>query len=140
MVESAMIFGGAPDQAALPIKIGQAVAVGRREMEVPVSLAIPSDAVTLVPLNGKQVAEVELRVVAMDARGGRAPMPVIPITLSADEAPKPGTFIRYDTKIRLRRMPQHPDGGHFRSSERQAAHRRGGRGAAGEIDGIRCSR
>lgn len=105
MVESAMIFGGAPDQAALPIKIGQPVAVGRREMEVPVSLAIPSDAVTLVPLNGKQVAEVELRVVAMDARGGRAPMPVVPVTLSADEAPKPGTFIRYDTKVRLRRMP-----------------------------------
>jgi VWFA-related protein len=105
MVESAMIFGGAPDQAALPIKIGQPVAVGRREMEVPVSLAIPSDAVTLVPLNGKQVAEVELRVVALDVKGGRAPMPVIPVTLTADEAPKPGTFIRYDTKIRMRRMP-----------------------------------
>lgn len=100
-----MLFGGAPDQAALPVKIGQPVAVGRREMEVPVSLAIPAEAVTMVPLNGKQVAEVELRVVAVDARGGRAPMPVIPVTLSADEAPKPGTFIRYDTRIRMRRMP-----------------------------------
>lgn len=105
MVESAMMFGGAPDQASLPMKVGQVVLSGRREMEVPISLAIPSEAVTLVPLNGKQVAEVELRVAALDARGGRAPMPVIPVTLSADEAPKPGTFIRYDTKIKLRRMP-----------------------------------
>ncbi|HEV2843875.1 MAG TPA: VWA domain-containing protein [Thermoanaerobaculia bacterium] len=105
MVESAMMFGGAPDQASLPMKVGQVVLSGRREMEVPISLAIPAEAVTLVPLNGKQVAEVELRVAAMDVRGGRAPMPVIPVTLSADEAPKAGTFIRYDTKIKLRRMP-----------------------------------
>ncbi|HSG40208.1 MAG TPA: VWA domain-containing protein, partial [Thermoanaerobaculia bacterium] len=105
MVESAMIFGGAPDQASLPMKVGQVVLTGKREMEVPISLAIPAEAVTLVPLNGKQVAEVELRVAALDVRGGRAPMPVVPVTLSADEAPQPGTFIRYDTRIRLRRMP-----------------------------------
>ncbi len=106
-VESAMIFGNAPDSAPLLIKMGQVVASGRREMDLPIILGIPASAITFVPVNGKYTAEVELRVSAVDAGGARAPVPVIPITITAAEAPKAGAIVRYDTKIRLRRQPHH---------------------------------
>jgi VWFA-related protein len=105
MVESAMLFGGAPDSSPLAVQIGQAVAAGRKEMEVPVALAIPVDAVTFIPLDGKYVAEVELRVAAMDTAGNRAPVPVIPVTLRSDVEPKAGTAVRYETRLKLRRLP-----------------------------------
>jgi hypothetical protein len=76
-------------------------------MEVPVSLAIPVDAITFVPVNGKQTAELELRVAALDSAGNRAPVPVIPVTLAGTEAPKPGNYVRYDTKLKLRKLPHH---------------------------------
>ena len=90
VVESAMLFGNSPDVVPMAIKLGAPVASGRREMEVPVSLAIPVDAITFVPLNGKQTAELELRVAAVDIGGNRAPVPVIPVTLTGTEAPKAG--------------------------------------------------
>jgi hypothetical protein len=105
MVESAMLFGSAPDSAPLSIAAGKAAASGRREMEVPVELRIPVDAVTFVPLNGRYVAELELRVAAIDTGGSRAPVPVIPLTLSAEAQPAAGTAIRYETRLRLRRLP-----------------------------------
>ena len=107
IVESAMLFGNSPDVIAMPVKLGVPVASGRREMEVPVSLAIPVDAITFVPVNGKQTAELELRVAAVDSGGNRAPVPVIPVTLTGAEAPKSGQFVRYDTKLKLRRQPHH---------------------------------
>jgi VWFA-related protein len=107
IVESAMLFGNSPDVIAMPIKLGTPVASGRREMEVPVSLAIPADAITFVPVNGKQTAELELRVAAVDSGGNRAPVPVIPVTLTGAEPPKPGTMVRYDTRLKLRKLPHH---------------------------------
>ena len=106
-VESAMLFGGAPDSAPLPMKLGQVAVTGRREMEVPIALAIPADAVTFVPLNGKYSAELELRIVAVDGNGNRAPVPVIPITLTAEAQPKAGATLHYETKLKMRRMAHH---------------------------------
>jgi VWFA-related protein len=107
IVESAMLFGNSPDVISMPAQLGAPVASGRREMVVPVSLAIPVDAITFVPVNGKQTAELELRVAAVDSAGSRAPVPVIPVTLSGAEAPKAGAFVRYDTRLKLRKLPHH---------------------------------
>jgi VWFA-related protein len=107
IVESAMLFGNSPDVIAMPVKLGATVASGRREMEVPISLAIPADAITFVPVNGKQTAELELRVAAVDSGGNRAQVPVIPVTLTGAEAPKAGMFVRYDTRLKLRKLPHH---------------------------------
>ncbi|HEX9940373.1 MAG TPA: VWA domain-containing protein [Thermoanaerobaculia bacterium] len=105
MVESAMLFGGGPESASLPVQIGKPVLAGRREMDVPIALAIPVDAVTFVPLDGKYVADLELRVGAIDTGGNRASVPLIPVALSAETQPKAGTSVRYETRLRLRRLP-----------------------------------
>jgi VWFA-related protein len=107
MVESAMLFGSGPNAAPLAIEVGQPVASGRREMEVPVALSIPVDAVSFVQLDGKYAAELELRVVAVDTGGNRAAVPVLPVTLRAETQPKAGTSVRYETRLKLRRLPHH---------------------------------
>ncbi len=107
IVESAMLFGNSPDLRQMPIKLGTPVAAGRRELELPISIALPVDAITFVPLEGKYKAELELRIAVEDAAGRRAQVPVIPMSLTGNDAPKPGTFIRYDTKIKIRKEPSH---------------------------------
>ena len=107
MVESAMLFGSGPNAAPLAIEVGQPVASGRREMEVPVALSIPVDAVSFVQLDGKYAAELELRVAAVDTGGNRAAVPVLPVTLRAETQPKAGTSVRYETRLKLRRLPHH---------------------------------
>jgi len=107
MVESAMLFGSGPNAAPLAIEVGQPVASGRREMEVPIALSIPVDAVSFVQLDGKYAAELELRVAAVDTGGNRAAVPVLPVTLRAETQPKAGTSVRYETRLKLRRLPHH---------------------------------
>lgn len=107
MVESAMLFGSGPDSATLPVKLGAVTLTGRKEMELPVTLAIPTEGFTAVPLDGKYVAELELRIAAMDDKGNRSDIPVIPIRFALDQAPPAGKFVPYSTKLKLRRQPHH---------------------------------
>ncbi|MBV8199374.1 MAG: VWA domain-containing protein [Acidobacteria bacterium] len=107
MVESAMLFGNPPGSPAMPVLLGKPVRKGRHEMEVPFTLAIPTDAFTSVPLNGKYASEVELRVAAQDERGNRSDIPVVPLQLSSDKEPAKGHFVRFQNKVTLRRTNQH---------------------------------
>jgi VWFA-related protein len=107
MVESVMLFGNPPGSPAMPLQLGKPVRKGRHEMEVPFTLAIPTDAFTTVPLNGKYASEVELRVAAQDERGNRSDIPVVPLQLSSDKAPAKGHFVRFQNKVTLRRTKQH---------------------------------
>ncbi len=107
MVESAMMFGNAPGAPQMAVQLGVPVKTARREMEVTVTLAIPTDAFTTVPLNGKYAAELELRVASEDDHGEQADIPVVPLQLQSDRPPLPGHYVRYQTKLKLRRTGQH---------------------------------
>ncbi len=109
IVESALLFGNPPGAASMPMEIGKPVASGRREIEVPVTIAIPLSSMTLVPYEGKYVAELELRVSVLDAKGNRAEVPVIPIRLTTDKEPpkESGGHVRYETRLKLRKIGQH---------------------------------
>ncbi|HEX2645344.1 MAG TPA: hypothetical protein VHU81_20265, partial [Thermoanaerobaculia bacterium] len=43
---------------------------------------------------------------SLDEYGDRSDVPVLPIQIAEDKAPQPGSFIRYDTTLRLRASPQ----------------------------------
>jgi VWFA-related protein len=107
MVESAMMFGNAPGSPTMPVQLGKAVRKGRQQIEVPFTLAIPTDAFTSVPLNGKYASEVELRIAAQDDRGDHSDIPVVPLQLSTDKEPEKGHFVRFQSKVTLRRTKQH---------------------------------
>jgi VWFA-related protein len=107
MVEGAILFGSPPGAPAMPVQLGKPVRKGLDEMEVQVTLAIPTLAFTAVPLNGKYASEIELHVAVEDDHGGRSPVPVLPLKLSSDHEPTPGRYIRYQTTLKLRRANHH---------------------------------
>lgn len=107
MVEHALLFGGA-GTAQMPMQAGKPARSGRKEMELPVSLAIPLSSITVLPVDRKYATDLELRFAAMDERGDRSDVPVIPLHLTFDTPPPAGGgHIRYDTVLKLRRIEQH---------------------------------
>jgi VWFA-related protein len=107
MVESAMLFGSSPGSEPLPVQLGVPERSGRGEMMVPLSVAIPTTAITTVAQGGKHEAELELRVAAVDENGNRSQVPVIPLRLSFPQQPEAGQYVPYETKLRLRRAGHH---------------------------------
>jgi VWFA-related protein len=105
MVESAINFGGLPGAAPLPFKVGIPVK-GKKGTEIPITLGIPSDIMTAVPVGNKYATKLELRVAASDDQGNASEVPVVPLDLSSDHPPTPGKFVKYETKIILRGKAQ----------------------------------
>jgi len=98
MVESALMLGNLPGAIAMPMRLGTPERK-KGEVRIPVTLGLPVDNMTVVSIDGKHTARLELRAAAADAKGNRSPVPAIPLTLSSDKPPKSGGYVRYDTTI-----------------------------------------
>jgi hypothetical protein len=80
--------------------------VGRRKLELPISLLVPLDDVVMLPSRKGYEANLQLRVAVIDDEGDRSEMPVIPITFAGEKPPEPGAHVIYDTTLRLRNQKQ----------------------------------
>jgi VWFA-related protein len=109
-LESALLLGSFPGTVAMPIQIGAPRKTGHGRYEVPLTLGLPVDVMTVVPVDHKYAARLELRFAASDRRGGTSSayaIPVIPLELSSDAAPKAGGFVRHQITIRLNGRADH---------------------------------
>ncbi|HVS65646.1 MAG TPA: VWA domain-containing protein [Thermoanaerobaculia bacterium] len=102
-VESALRFGAPPSAQPLLVEVGRGARSGIRRMTVPISVAIPAGALTLLPGPQGFVVQLELRVAVLDEDGAAADTPVVPLTLTLAERPEPGALLRYDTELTMRR-------------------------------------
>jgi len=102
-VESILLFGDGPGSSPLPFEVGAPTKVSGNRMNVPVTLRIPLSQLTIVPTDKGTSAEVELRIAALDERGGRSDIPVIPIRLDMPGKPPAGAYATYTTMVQLRR-------------------------------------
>lgn len=106
-LESALLFGSLPGALPMPMKLGTPVRI-RKNLEVPLTLGLPTDAMTVVPVgDGKFAAQLELRFAASDSEGNGSEIPVLPINLSSGKPPSPGKFVRYETKLTLPAKANH---------------------------------
>ena len=105
MVESALYFGDLPGASPLEVRLGPVPKRGRK-VRVPLQIRIPMDEVTMLPHDGGYVAELELRIGALNAAGERNDISVVPVVLSGDEAPPAGAYATYELSIRVRREEQ----------------------------------
>ncbi|MCP4201330.1 MAG: VWA domain-containing protein [bacterium] len=105
MVESALYFGDLPGANPLEVRLGPVPKKGRR-VEVPVEIRIPMDEVTMLPYEGRFVAELELRIGALNDAGERNEISVVPVVLSGDEPPPAGAYATYELEIKVKREPQ----------------------------------
>ncbi len=102
-VESILLFGEGPGSAALPVEVGTSTKTSGSTMTVPVTIRIPLEMLTTVPTDKGVSAEVELRIAALDERGGRSEIPVIPIRFDMPGKAPAGAFATYTTIVQLRR-------------------------------------
>lgn len=102
MVESALLFGEMPWSAPLQVEIGEASRrKGRRVL--PLQVQVPLDQVTVLPQGGAYVAEVELRIMALDKAGHTSDVDVIPFEIRGGAAPKPGQRMVQSVEVEMRK-------------------------------------
>ena len=101
-VESTLLFGKPPGTLAMPIQVGAVSRPRRGEVEIPVTLGLPVDLMTVVPDGTKYDVRLELRFAASDSAGNTTDVPPMTVNLSADRPPTPGKLVRYATKVHLR--------------------------------------
>jgi VWFA-related protein len=106
-VESALLFGSPPGALTMPLKLGEIARSKRGETEIPITLGLPVDLMTVVPVGKKFTVQLELRFGASDAAGNTAEIPIVPVTLTSDHPPTPGRVVKYETKIKLNGKADH---------------------------------
>ena len=103
MVEGALLFGNPPSAKPLGVRFGKPRRRGFGKIVVPVTVSIPLDEVTLLPVAGVWQNELEYRVTVMDKDGNRSETPVEKIRIAGNQAPRPGQYFTYETGLELRR-------------------------------------
>lgn len=105
-VESALMTGKMEGMGALGVSVGTLRKMGTGGAELPVTVRVPAEKLTLVPQSGRYVGRLELRIGTLDDDGDRSDVPVLPIDIAQPQAPRPGSYVRYDATLELRYAPQ----------------------------------
>ena len=106
-VESSLLFGNPSGSDQLAVVIGASDPRRRHRMAVPVSLQLPASAVTLLATgNDEYVADLEIRVAAIDAKGNRSEVTTLPWQVIRGEVSGEQEPFEYSTALQLRRESQ----------------------------------
>ena len=100
--EEALLLGGSGGD--LDVSLGEPRSARGKSVELPLTLRIPMDWVTMIPQtrDGEEyVGELELRVAAVEKDGRRSETTVVPVRLSGPE-PAPGSVATYETAVQIR--------------------------------------
>ncbi len=103
-VESVLMFGDGAGVQPLRVALGEPQRKSSSVMTVDVKIQVPIHGLTFLPVGGRRVTDLELRVAAIDDRGGRSEVPVLPVRMTIDADPQPGQFAIYETALELRRV------------------------------------
>jgi VWFA-related protein len=105
--ESILSLGGDPARKRLVVTVGKPEPLDRGTMELPLTFAIPVEALTQLPqaASGYPV-EGNLSIASLDAGGGRGTLPGRALRVTLPAAPRPGVFVRFHSVLRLSRTRQ----------------------------------
>ena len=101
-VESALLFGNPSTGQEIEVVLGASRRAGLGKVEVPLTIRLPMQALTLLETGDEWVGQFELRVAVMDEHGHRAEIPVIPIEIRQPEAPDADDSFTYQTMLKMR--------------------------------------
>ncbi|HEV2843876.1 MAG TPA: hypothetical protein VG477_03445, partial [Thermoanaerobaculia bacterium] len=104
--ESLLLFRGGEGIERIRVTVGESRNAGFQKMELPVTLEIPSSALTPLPSGDGYEVQARLSMGALDEWGGRTRMGSVPLRLTLQNPPGPGSFARYETTLKLRKAPQ----------------------------------
>lgn len=104
--ESLLLFGGGDQLSRIRVRTGEPRRAGFQTMELPVTLEIPTSALTPLPAGEGYEVQARLSMGALDEWGGRTKMNVVPLRLALQGQPGPDSYARYETTLKLRKVPQ----------------------------------
>lgn len=106
-LESALLLGSYAGALPISVRVGEPKRLRRGVLELPLTLQFPVEMMTMVPVDGKYAAKLELRFAASHEHGASSSIPVVPIELMTDEPPVPGKLVRHDVTIKLHGRADH---------------------------------
>jgi VWFA-related protein len=107
--ESVLLFGGIggnSNDRRLKVLLGQMKPLGRKEIEIPVTVGVPVEALALTPSGKGYIAEAPLAVAALDEKGGQGEIPTAKLRVAVMQPFRAGGYARFETTLRLKRADQ----------------------------------
>ena len=105
-VESALLFGYPAHSDQLVVEIGRSQLRKQKRMLVPVTVRLPLSSIALLPIGDDQYsAQLEVRIAALDARGDRSEVTILPWNVTRGELPEENEAVEFTTSILMRRQP-----------------------------------
>lgn len=101
-LESALLLGSQAGALPMRVEVGLPKRLRRGVVELPLTLELPADLLTALPIGQGYEAHLELRFAATDEGGATSQIPVLPLTLTSGAPPGPGQTLRHQMTIRLR--------------------------------------
>jgi VWFA-related protein len=102
--ESVLLFGGAAQDRRLFVKLGAPRRHGR-DLEVPVLLGVPFEALSLTPQGKGYLADIPMALAAMDEKGGRSDLRTR-LKVAIPILPQAGNYVRFQTVVLVRNIGQ----------------------------------
>ena len=103
LVEGSLLFGGSPGTDSLGVRFGIPRKAGFRKISVPTEVTIPLDDLTLLPMDGRWLNELEFRVTLINEAGRLSEMPVRKLPVLRTQEPRPGDVFVYETELPMRK-------------------------------------
>jgi hypothetical protein len=111
--ESVLLFGGTlrsnlavADGRMLEVAVGRPERAGLSAVRLPLVVSVPAEALSVFPTADGYRAEGTLSFASLDKWGGRSNLPQIPLTLTLPAPPRPGSSVRHEVGLKLRRVEQ----------------------------------
>ena len=104
--ENLLLFGNGQDVRQVQVETGAPQRSGILSVELPVTLVLPADLLTPVPVAGGYELRARLSMTSLDRWGGKTDHRNMALRLKLPAAPGPGDLARYRTRFKLRNREQ----------------------------------
>lgn len=105
VIEGAQLFGTEIPGAALDVEVGSARRAGRGTLQVPLTVRVPLQDLTLLSHGQELLGTVEIRLSARDDTGAKADIPAKTLEIRRRRPPAAGEVEPWTVELRLRDRP-----------------------------------
>lgn len=99
--QGALLFGEEIPNTGLDMIFGEPFKTGLRKMTVPLTIQIPLDSLTSIPVRGEELIEIEVRFAVVNENGATADVPTLTRVLRGEN--RQGDTYQFDTELVMRR-------------------------------------
>ncbi len=104
--ESLLLFGNGQGVRQIQAEAGAPRRAGFGTIEVPVTLILPADLLTPLPVEGGYELRARLAMTSLDSWGFKTEQRNLALRLKLPALPEPGSLTRYRTQLKLRKVDQ----------------------------------